>query len=106
MVIFGIGIAGLPPRDDSPCAVAQTVADGAESKPCRGETRRKLHRLRQDFGGAGKIAARGTLERRAVVRSAVTSPDETKSGPPVIVPFTPYLRGDASRRHPSPDPRR
>ena len=62
MVIFGIGIVGLPPRDDSPCAVAQTVADGAESKPCRGESRRKLHRLCQDFGGACKIAPRGMLE--------------------------------------------
>src|SRR3954454_1423769 len=66
MVIFGIGIVGLPPCDDSPCTVAQTVADGGESKPWRGESRRKLHRLLQNFGGACKIAPRSTLELRPV----------------------------------------
>ena len=67
MVIVGVGIPRRQPRGDGPCAVAQTVTDGAESKPCRGKSRRDLNRLRQDFRGARKVAPRGALKRRPVV---------------------------------------
>ncbi len=66
VIIVGVGVAGLRERRDRAVAVAEPVADGAKREPGRGEVRRELHRLRQDIGRRGKVAARGKLDRRLV----------------------------------------
>jgi hypothetical protein len=82
VVILGIGVAGMPKAAMAPLAVAEPVADGAEREPGRGEARRKLDGLRQDIGGAGKIAARGLIERPFVapVGDQIAGGDEKWAG--------------------------
>ncbi len=82
VIILGIGVAGLLESGDRAVAVAELVADGAEREPGRGEARRQLHGLRQNIGGAGKIAPRGMVERPLVapVGDQIAGGDEERAG--------------------------
>ena len=66
----------------APVAVAEPVADGAEREPGGGEAGRQFDRLRQNIGGAGKIAARGMVERPFVapVGDQIAGRDEKRAG--------------------------
>jgi len=46
--------------------IAQTIADGAKREPGGGKAGSQFHRLRQNIGGAGKIAFRGAIKRPLV----------------------------------------
>ena len=82
VIILRIGVARLLESGDRAVAVAELVADGAEREPGRGEARRKLDGLRQDIGGAGKIAARGMVQRPFVapVGDQVAGRDKERAG--------------------------
>src|SRR5208282_2453924 len=81
-IIRRVGVAGLFECRDSAGAVAKPVADGAEREPGGGESRRAFHGLREDIGGAGKIAARGKIEGPVVapVSDEIAGGDEERSG--------------------------
>ena len=82
VVILGIGVARFLERGNRAVAIAEPVADGAEREPGRGEARRQLDRLRQNVGGAGKIALRGVIERPFVapVGDQVAGGDKERAG--------------------------
>ena len=82
VIILGIGVARLLERGDGAVAVAELVADGAEREPGGGEAGRQLDGLRQNIGGAGKIALRGMIERPFVapVGDQVAGGDEERAG--------------------------
>ena len=91
VIILRIGVARLASRRRSPVRVAEIVANRAEREPGGGKAGRQLHRLRRISAAAGKIAARGAIERPFVapVGDQVAGGDE--QGPSVIAPFTTYL---------------
>ena len=82
VIVLRIGIAGFFERGDGAGAVAEPVADGAERKPCGREAGRQLHGLRKNVRGAGKIAARGMVERPfvAAVGDQIAGRDEKRAG--------------------------
>ena len=82
VIILGVGLSRMLERGDRPGTVAEPVADGAKRKPRRGETRRKLDRLRHDIGGCRKIPARGLVERPFVapVGDEIAGRDEEWAG--------------------------
>ena len=82
MIILRVGVAGLFERRDGAGAVAEPVADGAEREPGGGKARRELDGLRQNIGGAGKIAARGMIERPFVapVGDEIAGGNEERAG--------------------------
>ena len=63
MIIVRIGVTGFFEGSEGAAAIAEAVADGAKRKPCGREGRCHLDGLDEDIGGAGKIAARGVIER-------------------------------------------
>ena len=82
VIILWIRVTGLFERGDGAGAVIEPVADSAEREPSGGETRREFHGLREDIGGAGKIAARGMIERPLVapVGDEIAGGDEERPG--------------------------
>ena len=66
VVILRVGIAGPRECGNRAVAVAEPVADGAEREPGGGEAWHELHRLGENIGRRGKVAARGKLDRRLV----------------------------------------
>src|SRR5580704_15752555 len=82
VIVLGVGVARLLESGDSAVAVAELVADGAEREPGRGEAWRQLDRLRQNIGGAGKIALGDVIERPFVapVGDQVAGGDEERAG--------------------------
>ena len=63
MIIVRIGVAGFFESSKGAAAIAESVADGAERKPCGRKGGCHLDSLDQNIGGGGKIAARGVIER-------------------------------------------
>ena len=82
MIVPRIGIAGFFEGVDGAGAIAEAVADGAEREPRGGKAGRQFHGLRQNVGGAGKIAARGMVERPfvAAVGDQIAGGNEKRAG--------------------------
>ncbi len=82
VIVPRIGVAGFVEGVDSARSIAEAVANGAESEPRGCKAGRLFHGLRQNVRGAGKIAARGVVERPfvAAVGDQIAGGNEKRPG--------------------------
>jgi putative mRNA 3-end processing factor len=66
MWIAGVGVARLPKSCDRRIALAELLADFAEGKPGRHESRREFDSLIQQIGGGGEVALKLQVAREFI----------------------------------------